>query len=177
MDDLTRIKGIGKAAAATLVAAGIDSFEKLAHDGLVGQHGIKVEWISDAAKLLHEGPAEKQGSINKPESAAGGDGDLAIPAQALPGRNGWLELEGLGQEEAERRFPLVLAAMKVWADGARSMQAALSGPTVRIAAKRDGFRRAGMAHPRQPTEYPAEQFTPEQLEALLADAALKVELV
>lgn len=56
MDDLTRIKGIGKAAADRLVAAGIDSFEKLAHDGIAGEHGIKVEWIAAAAELLHGGP-------------------------------------------------------------------------------------------------------------------------
>lgn len=56
MDDLTRIKGVGKAAAERMVAAGIDSFEKLAHDGIAGEHGIKVEWIAAAAELLHGGP-------------------------------------------------------------------------------------------------------------------------
>lgn len=55
MDDLTRIKGVGKAAAERMVAAGIDSFEKLAHDGIAGEHGVKVEWITAAAELLYSG--------------------------------------------------------------------------------------------------------------------------
>ena len=30
---------------------------------------------------------------------------------------------------------------------------------VRIIAKRDGFRRCGIAHPAQPVEYPVERFS------------------
>lgn len=70
MDDLTRIKGIGKAAAERLVAAGIDSFEKLAHDGLAGEHGVKVEWIAAAAGLLAAGTNSEAGTGDQSERAS-----------------------------------------------------------------------------------------------------------
>lgn len=38
--------------------------------------------------------------------------------------------------------------------------------TIVITSKRDGFRRCGIAHPGQPTFYPDDFFTDEQLEAL-----------
>lgn len=70
MDDLTKIKGIGKAAAERLVAAGIDSFEKLAHDGIAGEHGVKVEWIAAAAGLLAAGTNSEGGKDGQSEPAS-----------------------------------------------------------------------------------------------------------
>lgn len=46
---------------------------------------------------------------------------------------------------------------------------------IRITAKRDGFRRAGIAHGKAPTDYPAEAFTADQLEQLRSDPMLTVE--
>ena len=46
---------------------------------------------------------------------------------------------------------------------------------IRISSKRDGFRRAGMAHPKGPVEYPDDQFSEEQLKAMKAEAMLTVE--
>lgn len=46
---------------------------------------------------------------------------------------------------------------------------------IRITAKRDGFRRAGLAHPTYPTEHNAHDFTAEQLAALKAEPMLVVE--
>lgn len=48
---------------------------------------------------------------------------------------------------------------------------------VRIAALRDGFRRAGMAHAKTPTVHPIDTFTAEQLTALAAEPMLAVEFV
>jgi hypothetical protein len=48
---------------------------------------------------------------------------------------------------------------------------------IRITARRDGFRRAGLAHPARPIEHPAEAFTAEQLAQLQAEPMLTVELV
>ncbi|SMF86151.1 hypothetical protein SAMN06265365_1851, partial [Tistlia consotensis] len=39
--------------------------------------------------------------------------------------------------------------------------------SVRITARPPGFRRAGLAHPAEAVEHPAERFTPEQLAQLL----------
>lgn len=46
---------------------------------------------------------------------------------------------------------------------------------IRIIAKKDGFRRAGMAHSSEPKDYPNNHFTPEQLEALKNEKMLVVQ--
>ncbi|WP_089083905.1 HI1506-related protein [Aquitalea magnusonii] len=48
---------------------------------------------------------------------------------------------------------------------------------IRITARDDGFRRAGMAHSATPTEHPDETFTPEQLQELKAEPLLLVEVL
>ena len=48
-------------------------------------------------------------------------------------------------------------------------------PALRITAKRPGFRRAGIAHPAEPVVHLPGQFTPAQVEALMADPGLVVE--
>jgi len=46
---------------------------------------------------------------------------------------------------------------------------------IRITSKQDGFRRAGMAHSKEPKEYPDNKFSKEQLAALKAEPMLIVE--
>lgn len=48
---------------------------------------------------------------------------------------------------------------------------------LRIRAKRDGFRRAGMAHPAAPTEHALDTLTADQVSALKAEPMLVVEEV
>ncbi|WP_054906969.1 HI1506-related protein [Pseudomonas sp. NBRC 111135] len=48
---------------------------------------------------------------------------------------------------------------------------------VRIKSARDGYRRCGVAHPRQVTDHPADRFTEDELERLQADPVLTVTLV
>ncbi len=45
---------------------------------------------------------------------------------------------------------------------------------IRITSKKDGFRRAGLAHPAQATDYHDDKFAPEQLAALEAEPMLVV---
>ena len=45
---------------------------------------------------------------------------------------------------------------------------------LRITAKRDGRRRAGVDHPAQPVDHPADAFTAEQIAQLKADDQLVV---
>ncbi len=45
---------------------------------------------------------------------------------------------------------------------------------VRIVARRDGFRRCGIAHPAQPVEHPAGRFSAAELARLLAEPMLEV---
>ncbi|WP_410499702.1 HI1506-related protein [Chitinibacter sp. S2-10] len=48
---------------------------------------------------------------------------------------------------------------------------------IRITAKQDGFRRAGLAHSASPTDYPNDHFSKEQLLALQAEPMLIVEVI
>jgi len=50
-------------------------------------------------------------------------------------------------------------------------------PAIRIAARREGFRRAGMAHPLGPVEHPPGTFTAEQIEQILADPNLVADVL
>ena len=45
-----------------------------------------------------------------------------------------------------------------------------------ITAKKDGFRRAGIAHPARPTEHADDSFTPAQMELLQAEPMLLVQV-
>lgn len=48
---------------------------------------------------------------------------------------------------------------------------------IRITARREGFRRAGMAHPATPTDYSNDSFTGQQLDQLKAEPMLVVEVI
>lgn len=48
---------------------------------------------------------------------------------------------------------------------------------IRISSKQEGFRRCGVAHPKEATEHQDDAFTPEQLKQLQAEPMLVVELV
>lgn len=46
---------------------------------------------------------------------------------------------------------------------------------IRITAKKNGFRRGGIAHPSEPTDYPADKFKKKELDALKAEPMLVVQ--
>lgn len=48
---------------------------------------------------------------------------------------------------------------------------------LRITAKRDGFRRSGIAHPATPTDHPIGRFTEAQIAALEAEPQLVVQRI
>lgn len=48
---------------------------------------------------------------------------------------------------------------------------------IRITSQREGFRRAGIAHPAAATDHPDDAFTAEQLAALQAEPMLTVEII
>jgi len=48
---------------------------------------------------------------------------------------------------------------------------------IRITSKRHNFRRCGMAHPKQPVDYPDDRFSEEELSILQAEPMLKVEFI
>ena len=77
------------------------------------------------------------------------------------------------REDFERDFPLSHALLSSFTE-IRSME---NPPLVRVTSKRDGFRRAGIAHSSRPVDYHPSQLSPEQLEAILAEPLLTVEVV
>lgn len=48
---------------------------------------------------------------------------------------------------------------------------------IRISSKKDGFRRCGIAHSKQPTDYPDDAFSAEELKALKTEPMLEVEVL
>lgn len=73
-------------------------------------------------------------------------------------------------------------ARKTIAPGAEALPASPDiadgpAPALRITARRDGFRRAGLAHPGRPVEHPAGRFDVRQLAQLLGEPMLVVEVV
>lgn len=48
---------------------------------------------------------------------------------------------------------------------------------IRITSKTDGFRRCGMAHPKEPTEYPDDRFSKKELDILNNEPMLFVEVI
>lgn len=46
---------------------------------------------------------------------------------------------------------------------------------IRISSKREGFRRCGVAHPKEPVEYPDDKFSKEEIAVLEAEPTLTVE--
>jgi hypothetical protein len=49
---------------------------------------------------------------------------------------------------------------------------------IRITAKRkEGFRRLGIFHPGEPTTFPCDRFTPDELAVLKAEPMLRVEII
>jgi hypothetical protein len=48
---------------------------------------------------------------------------------------------------------------------------------IRITAKREGFRRCGIAHGKTAVEYPEGKFTKKELEILKAESSLTVEII
>lgn len=69
---------------------------------------------------------------------------------------------------SEQRYPLLFAKADAWD---------VLPTAVRISARADGFRRAGMAHRATAVDHPVEGFSQAQLEQLLGEPNLTVEFV
>jgi len=198
MDDLTRIKGIGPATAKKLKAAGIENFaalaaaapEDLATLDLPGAEAQEMAaWIVRAGELVEGANDDKAGqAIVTSELSSRAVTEAEVAANAPPSTDDLIEAGGAAsqkqqaelkayiaeaRDEARADHPYLTAAADAWrAEHGNEPPAGL-----RIAAKRDGFRRAGMRHPKAPVEHDAAGFTPGQLDALFAEPNLVVEFV
>ena len=109
-------------------------------------------------------PGSPDLSSDTPPSEKGG-GDVPEPGVST--------VPPLADDEHLAQWPHLAAAVAAW----RAAGNTLPPRAIRIRAKRDGFRRAGMAHTKAPIDHPAPTFGPDALEALLAEPNLVVELV
>lgn len=71
------------------------------------------------------------------------------------------------------------AVARVSPDGEQiaTPQEVATAPMLRITARVNGFRRAGVAHAATPTDWPADAFSDEQIASLLAEPNLVVALI
>lgn len=118
-------------------------------------------------------PPEQQtdgGAGNAAGSAGSGEFDVdALFDQLQPVAD-----RPTAEAEFRAQFPHFSAALDAWKE--EHGDQVCSG--LRIRAKKDGFRRAGIAHSKAPVEHRGEAFrTTEQIESLFAEPNLVVELI
>ena len=132
MDDLTRIKGIGKAAAKRLAEAGIETFAQLAaiedgEDSRAEQIGVKAVWNAEAAQDVAQAATsvaeqqDTQGKPPRPDEQGGSAEARPIPADSGAGdpQQDKSQSEGRGGGSGDpavparerRRFPVNWALM------------------------------------------------------------------
>ncbi|HEV2501611.1 MAG TPA: HI1506-related protein [Mesorhizobium sp.] len=131
----------------------------------------------------------EQNFKNTPESDQGGAGNAAGPAGAPSteeliaagaetSRRQLAEVRetlAKGRDEFKAMFPHLAAAIDAWED---SDTAPLAPTALRIVAKVDGFRRAGVAHSKAGVDHPLEAFpSPIQLEQLFSEPNLVVTFI
>lgn len=165
MDDLTQIKGIGKATADKLAAAGVASFAHLAD--LAPDHSareevdIKGEWIEQAKTLVETAPPPPAETVAPPPAGTAPPPPPAgtVAPDATP---------ATGSDDEAANVPVAAAT-----NDTPKPDEAEGG--IRIAAKRHGFRRCGIAHPSAPVDHPEGRFTDEQIEILKGEPMLVVQ--
>jgi len=119
-----------------------------------------------ASTLTRSPVATLNEAARNPDGTYDGAKALAWLSQALAGDR--------GLTEAEIREAFVAIVL----EQARTPGPALnSGPVLRITSKVEGFRRAGMSHPKAATDHPIERFAPEEMRALLAEPNLSLLVV
>ena len=180
MDDLTIIKGVGPSTAKKLAAAGVDGFARLAAMQPTDKPLIDLarRKAGPASRTVEAGPAVEEGGAPAATPPAPNAADTANAADAPSPKASGTDPEPIGEAMSRQAFrethPLLAAAVEAWA---ASLTGEFREPTIRIASRRDGFRRCGVAHPKAATDHEAGRFSPAELERLLAEPALTVELV
>lgn len=127
-------------------------------DATNGQSAPEVEAAASGGQRSHSEPS--QGDRDA------GAGDTA----GLGEQPAWM----MSREQFAAAYPLTLALLEGFT-GTGSLE---NPPVLRVTAKQEGFRRAGLVHSRRPQAFPLPtDLTPAQVEALLADPMLTVEVV
>ncbi|TRA97038.1 MULTISPECIES: HI1506-related protein [Agrobacterium] len=145
-----------------------ETLHELVHEGLVSEFYIGSTTPVDAFRDL----AEKQRLVPAPP-ASELFADLEINAVADQVGEHADRYASMDREQFERHFPLSYALLSSFTE-TRSIE---NPPLVRVASKRDGFRRGGIVHSSKPVDYRPAELSPEQLEAILAEPLLTVEVV
>lgn len=144
------------------------TLRKLVNEGLVPRNYLYVTTPLDAFIDL----AEKQHLVPA-ASPSERFTDLDINAVADQVGEHAERYASMTREDFERDFPLSFALLSSLTE-TRTME---NPPLVRITAKRDGFRRAGIVHSSKAVDFRPGELSPEQLEAILSEPLLTVEVV
>lgn len=135
------------------------------------------------------GASAQASSAHTLEEAAGnGDGTydgakaLAWLSQVLAGDRGLTEAEIREAFDVARERARKPTLAEIIEQGDAVVRASLGdwtldAPIVRIVSQREGFRRAGLAHPKAPTDHPGERFSKADLVAIVGDPLLSASLV
>ncbi|WP_421460635.1 HI1506-related protein [Agrobacterium tumefaciens] len=145
-----------------------ETLHELVHEGLVSEFYMGSTTPVDAFRDL----AEKQRLVPAPP-ASELFADLEMNALADQVGEHADRYASMDREQFERDFPLSFALLSSFTEQF-SME---YPPLVRITSKRDGFRRAGIAHSSKPVDYRPAELSPEQLEVILAEPLLTVEVI
>lgn len=134
--------------------------------------------VTTASPVATDTPPEQKpaGTISTdapPSEDQGGAGNAAGPA-GFPFVEEAKEAISTAKDKFAKAFPHFAAAMEAWAVKSPNV----APVALRIVSRRDGFRRAGIAHTKEAVDHPLDAFTaPEPLEQLFAEPNLVVQLV
>ncbi|MCR5855991.1 HI1506-related protein [Mesorhizobium sp. J428] len=141
-----------------------------------GSSGTAREASSAGSGVAIDGSATgtQSGSPNPSEDASQAvtEGGGTGASEAGPASAAFLVPEDV-VNEAHAKYPLLFGAWEAW----RAASPDAPPTSIQIKSKVEGFRRAGIAHSRTPTEHPIGTFNPDQVEALLAEPHLTVRFV
>lgn len=173
----------------TIAAAGGETVSTGSTDTIIASSGASTATsIASADNAMVTGgvPVSTSGGVgalpdtNTSEGDASGAGDLASPAPdlAFNPRNEVLRVTHMNQlanfaeqvEESVHHRVITFFTSHEFPE--------VSPPSaIRVTSHADGFRRAGVSHPKAPQDYPLDHFHPDQLEILLGEPVLTVELI
>ncbi|WP_422371340.1 HI1506-related protein [Hoeflea sp.] len=123
--------------------------------------------VGDRQTLQTNTPPEQPSQGNDQD----GSGNAAAPAQASVGTAAdWASQIETDSELADF-CPHLTEALRTWSESSSELPKSLV-----ITSKREGFRRAGIAHPRAETEHEFDRFDFDDIEQMLAEPVLTVRL-
>jgi len=188
MDDLTRIKGIGKATAAKLSEAGITTFAALAEadparDDL-GLSAAELSRLPDWSQQAHDihwasGREDSNGNENASDAAPSSDEEPAAQDAAGEGAGNGSEGEAGTNDAAPQSDTVIIAQAGVGGGAGDSSPPETEKPAAAhpievlvVTGPKRGRRRASRSFGPSPVDVPIDELTEDEVAAIEGDPAL-----